>query len=99
MFTLIWRHSSYKKVMIPEIFKMEQLLKLFSKHQLLNQPAEKYTLLVDEGQITNGALFFLAVNGKTYKVIIKAPYHEALLAKGIPTIKDLLEHREAMYLK
>ncbi|KGE12882.1 hypothetical protein [Sphingobacterium deserti] len=78
---------------------MEQLLTLFSKHQLLKQPAEKYTLLVDEGQITNGALFFLSVNGKTYKVIIKAPYHETLLAKGTPTIKEVLEHREAMYLK
>ncbi|TDS17690.1 hypothetical protein [Sphingobacterium paludis] len=78
---------------------MEQLHKLFSKHQLLKQPAEKYTLLVDENQISSGALFFLAVNGKTYKVIIKAPHHESLLAKGIPTIKDVLEHREAMYLK
>ncbi len=78
---------------------MEQLIKLFSKHQMLAKPAEKYTLLIDENQITNGVLFFLPLEGKSYKVIVAAPHHEAILKNGTPSIKTVLEHKEAMYLK
>ncbi len=62
-------------------------------------PAEKYTLLIDEKNATNGALFFLEANGRSHKVIIAAPHHEALLKNGTPTIKAVLQHKEAMYLK
>ena len=78
---------------------MEQLIKLFTQHQLLNQPAEKYTLLVDENNIASGALFFLEANGRSYKVIVSAPHHTALLKDGAPTIKAVLQHKEAMFLK
>lgn len=78
---------------------MEQLIKLFSKHQLLDQVAEKHTLLIDEKNVTNGVLFFLEANGKSYKVIVSAPHHEALLKDGTPTIRAVLNHKEAMYLK
>ncbi|GHE41854.1 hypothetical protein [Sphingobacterium griseoflavum] len=78
---------------------MEQLQKLFGKHQMLAHLAEKFTLLIDEKRTAGGVLFFLHLDGRTYKVMIAAPYHESILKNGTPTIKEVLEHKEAMYLK
>ncbi|MEJ5054579.1 hypothetical protein [Sphingobacterium sp. MYb382] len=78
---------------------MQQLIKRLTDAGRINEQVEKYTLLVDEAQKSHGALFFIEVDGRTYKVMVPAPVHEAVLKDGAPTAKGLLNHKEAMLLK
>ncbi|QBQ41296.1 hypothetical protein E2P86_09055 [Sphingobacterium psychroaquaticum] len=78
---------------------MQQLIKSLTEEKRLDELAAKYTLLIDESQKAHGALFFLEVKGRNYKIMVPAPHHEALLAKGAPKLHALLNHREAMLLK
>lgn len=78
---------------------MKQLIKLLASTQGLNQPVTKYTLLIDDKEKLHGALFYLSIAGKTYKIMVPNPFHEELLKDGDPLAKQLLEHREAMLLK
>lgn len=78
---------------------MQSLTKLLTDAGRLSELAEKYTLLIDEGQKSHGALFFVEVNGRNYKIMLPAPHHEKLLENGAPKLKELIAHREAMLLK
>ncbi|HLS94433.1 MAG TPA: hypothetical protein VK017_02665 [Sphingobacterium sp.] len=78
---------------------MERLLKLLKEHKLLSAPAEKYTLLIDEQGREHGALFFIEIAGRSYKIMLPSPHHETFLRNTSPTVQQLLHHKEAMLLK
>lgn len=60
----------------------------------------KYTLIVNEKSETQGALFFIPLNTKEYKVLVPAPFHLDLLHDSKkPNHIDILQHREALLLK
>jgi|GEM_PF-513971 len=78
---------------------MQGLLKLIADAKLWNEKATKYTLLVDESNNTHGALFFIEVKNRSYKILIPPPHHEQLFAQGDPTVRQVVQHKEAMLLK
>ena len=78
---------------------MKQLIKLLESSKSLDLPVHKHTLLIDEKKVLHGALFYVQHAGKTYKIMVPNPHHEALLKDGDPSAKQLLEHSEAMLLK
>lgn len=66
----------------------------------LDQPIEKYTMLVNEKMQTEGVLCFVPMGNKEVKVLLPAPYHvDFLEPSDIPTYKRLLMHKEAIVLK
>ena len=78
---------------------MQHILKLVTEAKLANEKVKKYTLIIDEQQREHGALFFIEVKGKSYKVLLPSPYHQELLKDSDPTFQQVLSHREAMLLK
>ncbi len=78
---------------------MENLLKLLTENKMLDSPVTKFTLIIDEGGTEHGALFFLTVGKRNYKVMIPHPHHISLLENGIPSSKKVVIHKEAMLLK
>lgn len=66
----------------------------------LDQPVEKYTMLVNEKSETEGILCFVPTDRKEVKVLLPAPHHKSLLADSDTfTYKQLLSHKEAIVLK
>ncbi len=66
----------------------------------LNNAVQKFTLIVTESKEEHGALFFIPVGNKEYKVVIPAPYHKELLDNDqIATYARILNHKEAAILK
>ena len=66
----------------------------------LNLPVLKYTLIVTENAEEQGALFFIPVGSKEYKVLIPAPYHKDILSdEKANTYYNILNHKEAAILK
>ncbi|WP_437919595.1 hypothetical protein [Sphingobacterium sp. LRF_L2] len=79
---------------------MERLLKLVQETNGLDTIVKKYTLLVDENKQEHGVLFFIEVQGKSYKITIPSPHHKIFLEQiESLTIRTILQHKEAMLLK
>ncbi|NQD70791.1 hypothetical protein HP439_08685 [Sphingobacterium shayense] len=78
---------------------MEQLLKLLTANKMLNEPINKFTLLIDEDGSEHGALFFIEIGSRKYKIMIPSPHHKSLVENGSPTAKRIVDHKEAMLLK
>ena len=78
---------------------MLNLLKKITDLKLLDQPVAKHTLLIDEKMKTHGALFFVEIQGRTYKIMVPAPAHEQLLAQQPLPVKKLLDCKDAMLLQ
>jgi len=78
---------------------MQQVIKKLESLGKINQMAEKYTQITDENLKEHGVLFFIPLEKYEVKVLIPAPYHKELLAKGNPTYKQILNHKEAMLLR
>jgi len=76
---------------------MQQLIQLIEKEKLGNQPATQYTLIIDDKQVIHGALFLVKTARKTFKLMIPAPFHEAVLKEQI-TINTLIKHPQVMLL-
>lgn len=66
----------------------------------LDNPVKKHTLIINDKSETQGALFFIPVTGKEYKVLLPAPFHEELFINDdIPSYKAVLSHKQAVLLK
>lgn len=66
----------------------------------LDTAVKKHTLIVNDKSETQGALFFIPVTGKEYKVLIPAPFHTDILVEdAAPSYKAVLNHKEAVLLK
>lgn len=78
---------------------MKHLIEQLEKSKTLLDIANKYTLIIDENQVTHGALFFIPVGSKTFKVMVPSPFHVALLAEESPSYKRVLNHPQAILLK
>lgn len=78
---------------------MQQVIKKLEALGKLNQMAEKYTQITDDKLVIHGVLFFIPLEKYEVKVLIPAPFHSEMLAKGNPTFKQILNHKEAMLLK
>jgi hypothetical protein len=78
---------------------MDHIIKKLEKTNSINDVTKKFTLIVDEHQVVHGALFFISVENRDYKVMIPAPFHEVLIANDPPTYKKILNHKEALLLK
>ncbi|WP_346067196.1 hypothetical protein [Sphingobacterium siyangense] len=76
---------------------MQQLIQLIEKEKLGNQPATQYTLIIDDKQVVHGALFVIKTTKKTFKLMIPAPFHEAVLKEQV-TINALIKHPQVMLL-
>ena len=76
------------------------LISKLKESNTLHNIAQKYTLIVTENEEEHGALFFIPVGGKEFKVIIPAPYHKEFLdTPHITTYGRILNHNEAAILK
>ncbi|MGJ1225618.1 hypothetical protein ACR78H_08770 [Sphingobacterium siyangense] len=76
---------------------MQQLIQLIEKEKLGNQLAKQYTLIIDDKQVVHGALFVIKTTKKTFKLMIPAPFHEAVLKEQV-TINALIKHPQVMLL-
>ncbi|MNJ95352.1 hypothetical protein D3C87_130630 [compost metagenome] len=76
---------------------MQQLIQLIEKEKLGNQLAKQYTLIIDDKQVVHGALFVIKTAKKTFKLMIPAPFHEAVLKEQV-TINTLIKHPQVMLL-
>ncbi|CAM3706397.1 hypothetical protein SPPR111872_15850 [Sphingobacterium prati] len=76
---------------------MQQLIQLVEKEKLSTQPVTQHTLIIDDKQVIHGALFFVKTARKTFKIMVPAPFYEALLDNQL-TIQRLIKHPEAMLL-
>jgi len=76
---------------------MQQLIQLIEKEKLGNQLAKQYTLIIDDKQVVHGALFVIKTTKKTFKLMIPAPFHEAVLKEQV-TINTLIKHPQVMLL-
>ncbi|WP_159728621.1 hypothetical protein [Sphingobacterium sp. 18053] len=76
---------------------MQQLIQLIEKEKLGNRPATQHTLIIDDNQVIHGALFLVKTARKTFKLMIPAPFHEAVLKEQV-TINALIKHPQVMLL-
>lgn len=68
--------------------------------KLLDSKITKYTLLIDEKMIEQGALFFIPLGNKEIKAVISAPKHQDfLMDENKITYKNLLAHKDIIILK
>ena len=68
--------------------------------QLLDSKIQKYTLLIDDKMMEQGALFFVPLGGKEIKIVIPAPTHQVFLKdESKVTYKNLLLQKEIIILK
>lgn len=79
---------------------MLALIKQLEQLQLMNQEIKEHSLVIDHNHVTHGCIFFVKMQLKNYKIFIPTGFYEALLADGkMPTIKAVVNHKEAMLLK
>lgn len=76
---------------------MQQLIQLVEQEKLGKEPVTQHTLIIDDKQVVHGALFYVKTARKSFKIMIPAPFYEALLA-GTPTVQSIIKHPEAMLL-
>lgn len=78
----------------------QYLIKELKKHNEHNFLIKKYTLIVNDRSETQGALFFIPINNKEYKVLIPSPFHlELINGENKPTHLKILLHKEAFILQ
>ncbi|MCI0921810.1 hypothetical protein [Sphingobacterium rhinopitheci] len=76
------------------------LIDKLKKANELSTPVQKHTLIVNEKSETQGALFFIPIEAREYKVLIPAPFHtEVLGSENTPTHQKIVMHKEAFILK
>lgn len=76
------------------------LLNTLKKANEHTNTVSKHTLIVNDKSETQGALFFIPINGKEFKVLIPAPFHSEVLSDDKkPTYLQVLQHKEAFILK
>lgn len=76
------------------------LIDKLKKSNELSTLVQKYTLIVNEKSQTQGALFFIPVESREYKVLIPAPFHATVLeGDNNPTHQKIITHKEAFILK
>ena len=90
-------NAKYLVILAKYFDTMQQLIQLIEKEKLANQPATRYTLIIDDKQVIHGALFLVKTARKTFKLMIPAPFHEAVLKEQI-TINTLIKHPQVMLL-
>ncbi|SKB97842.1 hypothetical protein SAMN05660841_03427 [Sphingobacterium nematocida] len=66
----------------------------------LDQPVEKFTMLVNEKSETQGALYFIPIKDREIKVLLPAPYYKDFQGLSAAlTYRQLLKHKEIIVLK
>lgn len=91
---------SNRTAIIKYIMNIEFLIKKLKEANELQTLVRKHTLLVNEKLETQGALFFIPIESKEYKVLIPAPFHTELLStEEAPTHSKIINHKEALLLK
>lgn len=66
----------------------------------LTNPIRKFTLIVTDRSETQGALFFIPISNKEFKILIPAPFHNEILSEeSKTTYLNVLNHKEALLLK
>lgn len=76
------------------------LLEKLTAEKLENQQVKKYTLIINDKSEVQGALFFIPSNGKEFKVMVPAPFHQTLITENtVASYKEVLKHKESMLLK
>lgn len=79
---------------------IQTLIEKLKKSNDLNTTIHKFTLIVNDKSETQGALFFIPIEGKEYKVLVPAPFHGDLLPEDHkPTHLKIVMHKEALLLK
>ncbi|WP_223582756.1 hypothetical protein [Sphingobacterium sp. GVS05A] len=91
------KNDKYLVILAKQIDTMQQLIQLVEKEKLGSQLVTQHTLIIDDKQVSHGALFFVKTARKTFKIMVPAPFHEALLADKL-TVQSLMKHPEAMLL-
>ncbi|UIR57553.1 hypothetical protein LZQ00_06970 [Sphingobacterium sp. SRCM116780] len=78
---------------------MEKLLKLIDQNKIVQNLVHDYSLVIDDKQITHGAIFIIKIDKKTFKLFIPAPFYTAVLdGENKPLIKTIIKHPEVMLL-
>lgn len=90
-------NAKYLVILAKYFDTMQQLIQLIEKEKLGNQPATQHTLIIDDKQVIHGALFLVKTARKTFKLMIPAPFHEAVLKEQV-TINALIKHPQVMLL-
>lgn len=76
---------------------MEKLLKLIDQHKLQHTPVNDFSLVIDDKQVTHGAIFIIKIEKKTFKLFIPNPFYEDLIKdESKPLIKTIINHAEVM---
>lgn len=66
----------------------------------LTKEVKKFTLIVNEKSETQGALFFIPIGAKEFKVLVPSPFHSEIIpVEGNPTHLKILMHKQAVLLK
>ena len=90
-------NAKYLVILAKYFDTMQQLIQLIEKEKLGNQPATQHTLIIDDKQVIHGVLFLVKTARKTFKLMIPAPFHEAVLKEQV-TINTLIKHPQVMLL-
>lgn len=79
---------------------IQSLIDKLKESNALTNPVKKFTLIVNEKSETQGALFFIPLGSKEFKVLIPAPFHSDVIAiDNNPSLAKILNHKEALLLK
>lgn len=79
---------------------IQNLIDNLKKTNQLTALVEKFTFIVNEKSETQGALFFIPIESKEYKILIPAPFHTDVLDdKSNPSYYKIVTHKEALLLK
>lgn len=79
---------------------LDTIIKNLQQANKLDEPVEKYTMLVNEKSETQGALYFIPVKDREIKVLLPAPFHNDFPdLSGALTYRQLLKHKEIIVLK
>lgn len=79
---------------------IQNLIENLKKANKLHTTVEKYTLIVNDKSETQGALFFIPIDAKEFKLLLPAPFHTSVLIEDSkPTFLQILMHKEALLLK
>ena len=76
------------------------LISKLKESKTLDNAVQKYTLIVNDKSEEQGALFFIPVGGKEFKVLVPAPFHKDLIQEDqVASYNKVLNHKEAAILK
>lgn len=79
---------------------IQTIIDTLKKSNELGNLVQKHTLIVNDKSETQGALFFIPIASKEYKILVPTPFHLDLFeGNNKPTYHKLLMHKEALLLK